>query len=68
MSEDALKKAIEIAGGPVALSRALGISSQAIPQWRQVPPNRVLEIERITGVSRHELRPDVFGRQPEAVS
>lgn len=68
MSEDALKKAIEIAGGPVALSRALGISSQAIPQWRQAPPNRVLEIERITGVSRHELRPDVFGRQPEAVS
>jgi DNA-binding transcriptional regulator YdaS (Cro superfamily) len=31
---------------------------------RLVPANRVLEIERLTGVSRHELRPDVFGSAP----
>lgn len=28
---------------------------------RRVPAERVLEIESMTGVSRHELRPDVFG-------
>jgi DNA-binding transcriptional regulator YdaS (Cro superfamily) len=28
---------------------------------RQVPAERVLDIERLTGISRHDLRPDVFG-------
>lgn len=31
---------------------------------RQVPPARVLDVERITGISRHELRADVFGPPP----
>ena len=61
MTDEALQKAIDAAGGPVALSRHLGISSQAIAQWRQAPPARVIEIEKLTGVSRHELRPDIFG-------
>lgn len=64
MSEDALKTAILAAGGPVALSKALGISSQAIAQWRQAPASRVLAIEGVTGVSRHILRPDIFGPAP----
>jgi DNA-binding transcriptional regulator YdaS (Cro superfamily) len=33
--------------------------------WTAVPAERVLEIERLTGVSRHELRPDVFGPAPQ---
>lgn len=28
---------------------------------RQLPASRVLDVERITGISRHDLRPDVFG-------
>lgn len=35
---------------------------------RQVPAERVLEIERITGISRHDLRPDVFGPAPAPVA
>ncbi|MBD3844246.1 helix-turn-helix domain-containing protein [Bosea sp. SSUT16] len=64
MTDIALRKAIEAAGGPVALSRELGVSSQAIAQWKQAPPLRVIDIERITGISRHDLRPDVFGAKP----
>lgn len=44
-----------------------------LPMWwrwengtRQVPANRVLDIEAKTGVSRHVLRPDVFGLSGEA--
>lgn len=59
-------KAKEVAGGPVALAISLTesgapISSQAISKWDRVPADRVLDVERITGVSRHDLRPDVFG-------
>ncbi len=28
---------------------------------RRVPAERVLDIEKVTGISRHDLRPDVFG-------
>jgi len=46
--------------GPAELARLLGnISSQAISQWRKVPEDRVVDVERVTGISRHELRPDL---------
>ena len=45
---------------PVRLARALaGITPQAISQWRQVPAERVLEVERVTGIARESLRPDL---------
>ncbi|CDP50684.1 hypothetical protein [Devosia sp. DBB001] len=55
-------------GGLVALATELGIKHQALYSWKRVPADRVLEIERITGVSRHELRPDVFGPKSEAAA
>ena len=45
------------------LAEALGISPGAITQWDRIPAERVIDIERITGIPRHELRPDLY---PEA--
>jgi DNA-binding transcriptional regulator YdaS (Cro superfamily) len=58
----ALKRAIEAAGGTGKLAAALGIKSQAVSQWRRVPGERVIAVERATGgaVTRHELRPDLY--------
>lgn len=56
----ALKKAIDAAGGNTALAARLGISRPAVAQWTVCPPLRVLQIEALTGVSRHELRPDLY--------
>lgn len=66
--EEALKNAIATAGGPAALGRALGISSQAVSQWERAPAERVLEIERaVQGrVTRHELRPDLYPSEETA--
>ncbi|GJE44840.1 transcriptional regulator [Methylobacterium soli] len=60
MSEAALKLAVEKAGGPAALGRVLGISGAAISQWQICPPLRVLAVENASGVSRHDLRPDLY--------
>lgn len=63
-SNEALKRAIEAVGGPGALAAAVGISAQAVSQWDEVPPLRVLAVERVSGVSRHELRPDLYPMEP----
>jgi DNA-binding transcriptional regulator YdaS (Cro superfamily) len=62
--EGSLAKAIAEAGSISALALKLRLSPQAVAQWRQVPPERVIDVEKITGVSRHHLRPDIFGRVP----
>lgn len=61
-----VERAAEKAGGVVSLARELGIKHTALYSWNRVPAERVLDIERITGISRHEQRPDVFGGQSEA--
>jgi len=57
------QRAVRAVGGGAALGRLLGISQPAVSQWqiKGIPPDRVLDIERVTGVSRHELRPDIYG-------
>lgn len=55
-----INRVLEKVGGPSALSRLLNIRPQAVSQWRRVPVERVLEIERVTGITRHELRPDIY--------
>lgn len=64
MSE-ALDRALLVAGGPAALARSVGnLTPQAVSQWNRVPADRVLDVERLTGISRHDLRPDIFGPAP----
>jgi DNA-binding transcriptional regulator YdaS (Cro superfamily) len=65
-AKSALDTAIKAAGSASAIARHLGITPQAVLQWRTVPADKVLEVEKISGVSRHLLRPDVFGPLPDA--
>lgn len=61
-----LQRAIDSGGGLAALAGALGITEQAVSQWDEVPPLRVLAVERVTGVPRHELRPDLYPAPADA--
>lgn len=45
---------------PGYVASELGLTPGAISQWDRVPPTRVLDVERITGISRHVLRPDLY--------
>lgn len=69
--EQALQKAREAKGGSAGLAAAISeltgktITPQAISQWKVVPPTRVLAVEKVTGISRHELRPDIYGGEED---
>lgn len=48
-------------GAVSELARGLGITHGAIVQWRgRVPASRVVEVERLTGIPRESLRPDLY--------
>ena len=57
-----LSHAIKSVGASGDLAAQIGISPQALSQWKRVPPLRVLDVERVTGISRHDLRPDLYPR------
>lgn len=46
------------------IATELKIQPSAVRGWKKVPAERVLDVERISGISRHILRPDVFGPAP----
>lgn len=67
MTNEILKMAVAQRGrGTIAqLARKFKVSHTAVCKWlKRVPASRVLSLERELGVSRHELRPDIFGPMP----
>lgn len=66
----ALERAIKEAGGQAALAERIGVTQSLISFWlnsakRGAAPEHVPAIEAATGISRHDLRPDVFGPAPK---
>lgn len=68
---EALEKAVRLAGGQAALAKKIGVRQQHVWNWLnrdgRAPADKVLAIEAAVGlaVSRHDLRPDVFGTLPK---
>jgi len=57
-----LRLAAEAVGGYDKLADKLRITSQAVSGWYKIPVNRCGTIERLTGIPREKLRPDIFRR------
>lgn len=56
-----MQEAVSRAGGPLAMSRALNVTYQAIQNFVKdgPPPGRCPDIEELTGVRCEKLRPDL---------
>ena len=68
MMREGVEKAIEALkplGGGAELARRVNLTRQAIYQWDRIPAELVLTVEKISGVPRHELRPDLYPPEPE---
>ncbi|MBV5310755.1 YdaS family helix-turn-helix protein [Chromatium okenii] len=68
-----INEAITNLGGASALARAVSaVSGRKVTHWNvhrwkegRVPAHYCLAVEKVTGISRHLLRPDVFGADQE---
>jgi DNA-binding transcriptional regulator YdaS (Cro superfamily) len=61
-----MQLAIDAVGGVQQLAKLCKVTYQAVQKWQssgRPPAERVLEVERLTGVSRHDLRPDIYPRE-----
>jgi DNA-binding transcriptional regulator YdaS (Cro superfamily) len=47
-------------GLQAVVARELGLTRAAVTKWQKVPAERLLEVERITGIPREQLRPDLY--------
>lgn len=61
---EALEKAVSSGGSQSAFARSLGVSQTAVWKWlhksKLLPAEYVLTVERLYGISRHQLRPDIY--------
>lgn len=64
---EALQQALAIVGTQQAFADLLGVSQPKVWRWvhqsKQLPAEFVLKVEAATGVSRHDLRPDIYPRE-----
>lgn len=63
-----IEEAAECIGGQKELAEALGVSPQAVAKWKKsrIPAERVLDIERVTSISKSRLRPDLYPAESAA--
>jgi DNA-binding transcriptional regulator YdaS (Cro superfamily) len=61
---EALKACRDAAGSDSQMARDLNVPQSTMWRWlnqtKQLPAEHVLRAERLYGVSRHELRPDIY--------
>lgn len=64
---EALLNAMQIFGTQQAMADELGVTQPTVWRWlhqsKQLPAELVLKVEAKTGVSRHDLRPDIYPRE-----
>ncbi|HAZ61037.1 MAG TPA: CI repressor [Gammaproteobacteria bacterium] len=53
--------AVAVVGSRGRLAALLGLSRPTVHEWQRVPGRQVERVEQLTGVSRHVLRPDIYG-------
>ncbi|MEH3103461.1 MAG: YdaS family helix-turn-helix protein [Sphingomonas phyllosphaerae] len=63
----ALIRALEALGSQAALAALCGVTQPAVWKWvrlqKSLPAEHVLKVEAATGISRHDLRSDLYPRE-----
>ena len=64
VAHQALARAVSLVGSQSRFERLTGVKQQNTSNWLRrkgvLPGEYVLAVEAVTGISRHELRPDLY--------
>jgi DNA-binding transcriptional regulator YdaS (Cro superfamily) len=63
-ADPGLEIALLAADGVEKLASALGLAHSSVSVWKRIPAEHVLKVEKATGISREELRPDIYPLGP----
>jgi DNA-binding transcriptional regulator YdaS (Cro superfamily) len=66
--EPGLSAALDVAGGVTRLAQTLGIAQASVSNWKRIPDRRLAEVQAVTGLCRHTLRPDLRAREERKLS
>ncbi len=47
-------------GSKKELARRLGITPMAVSKWKTIPYGRVRDVEKVTGVPKEKLTPELY--------
>ncbi|WP_043353595.1 YdaS family helix-turn-helix protein [Methylobacterium sp. B1] len=61
-----VRRAMAATGGPARLAHHLGLHVVSVCAWTFCPTQHVQAVEAASGVSRHDLRPDLYPRAGKA--
>ena len=56
------ESAIEYFGSGAALASAIGVTRQAVADWKQIPIGRQYQIEVLTGGKLRADRPEIYSK------
>lgn len=65
IADRGLRQALKVAGTYAELGRRIGVSRQAVFQWRRIPAELVMDVAKATGIAAAVLRPDLYRRAVE---
>ena len=58
---------VKALGGISRAASALGLTYSAVAHWKEVPLAHVPAIAKLTGLTPHQIRPDLFDAQERAL-
>lgn len=58
--DTALKRIRKTKGLMVVIAKSLDVSRQSVAQWKRVPTKYLRKVEKLTGIPRESLRPDLY--------
>jgi len=69
MTPEKTRKILAKIGKPRQIGEALGISRQAVEQWKLVPPEQAIPLAKFTKwvVTPHQLRPDLYPHKEDGL-
>lgn len=70
-TENLVAEIIRQLGGATKAATLLDTAPSVVLNWRKrnsIPADRAIAVEGLTGISRHTLRPDIFGKADEAAA